>query len=105
MDAELRERFQAELHQIRDWLNDFIEGELQVAPEFECSILQAERDPVVGLSGRVPIWKPVSLCANVDGGSLDANSESAFELQRQGRPIVKAPVSKRGLELPNPGRH
>ena len=54
MDAELRERFQAELHQIRDWLDEFIEDELQVAPEFECSILQAERDPVVGLGGRVP---------------------------------------------------
>ena len=53
MDAELRELFQAELHQIRDWLDDFIEDELQVAPEFECSILQAERDPVVGLDGRV----------------------------------------------------
>ena len=61
--------------------------------EFECSILQAERDPVVGLGGRVPIWKPVSLWANVDGGGFDANSESAFELQRQGRTIVKAPAS------------
>ena len=93
MDAELRERFQAELPQIRDWLDDFTEDELQVAPEFECSILQAERDPVVGLGGRVHIWKPVSLWANVDGGGFDANSESAFELQRQGRTIVKAPIS------------
>jgi hypothetical protein len=32
MDAELRERFQAELHQIRDWLDDFIEDELQGSP-------------------------------------------------------------------------
>ena len=93
MDAELRERFQAELPQIRDWLDDFTEDELQVAPEFECSILQAERDPVVGLGGRVHIWKPVSLWANVDGGGFDANSESAFELQRQRRTIAKASIS------------
>jgi hypothetical protein len=32
MDAELRQRFQAELHQIREWLDHFIEDELQVAP-------------------------------------------------------------------------
>ena len=95
MDAELRERFQAELHQIRDWLDDFIEDELQVAPEFECSILQTERDPVVGLSGRVHIWKPVSLWANVDGGSFDANSESAFELQRQDGQSLKRPYQAR----------
>jgi hypothetical protein len=35
MNAELRERFQAELPQIHDWLDDFLEGELQVVPEFE----------------------------------------------------------------------
>jgi hypothetical protein len=42
-------------------------------------------DPVVGLGGRVRIWKPVSLWANVDGGGFDANSDSAFELTRRGR--------------------
>jgi hypothetical protein len=42
-------------------------------------------DPVIGLGGRVRIWKPVSLWANVDGGGFDANSDSAFELTRRGR--------------------
>jgi len=50
-------------------------------------------DPVVGLGGRVHIWKPISLWANVDGGGFDANSDSAFQLQAQGRRIVKEPVS------------
>ena len=35
MDAELRERFQAELPQIRDWLDDFLEAELQGRPGME----------------------------------------------------------------------
>ena len=90
MDAELRQRSQAEIPQIRDWLDEFTGDERQVTPEFECLIRPAKRDPVVGLDGRVHIWKPVSLWANVDGGSFDANSESASEVQRQGRPIVSA---------------
>lgn len=54
MDAEVRQFSQAELHQIRDWLDQFIEHGLQVAPEFECSIPQAQRDPAVELGGRGP---------------------------------------------------
>ena len=51
-------------------------------------------DPVVGLGGRVHIWKPVSVWANVDGGGFDANSDSAFQLQLGRRTrIVKAPIS------------
>ena len=80
MDAEVRQFSQAELHQIRDWLDQFIEHGLQVAPEFECSILQAERDPTVGLGGRGPHLETASLRANVDSGGFDANSESAFGL-------------------------
>ncbi len=45
-------------------------------------------DPVVGLGGRVRLWKPVTLYANADVGGFDANSTSAFELTRKG------PVSK-----------
>ena len=109
MDAELRQRFPAELHQIRAWLDEFIEDELQVGPEFERSILQAERDPVVELGGRVQIWKPVSLWANVDGGSFDANSESAFELRRQDGQSLKRPhqarigATKAALNFNSPG--
>jgi opacity protein-like surface antigen len=42
-------------------------------------------DPVVGLGGRVKIWKPITLYANGDVGGFDANSSSAFELTRRGR--------------------
>ena len=50
-------------------------------------------DPVVGLGGRVKIWKPISFWANGDVGGFDANSDSAFEVQRQGRTFVKTTVS------------
>ena len=44
MEAELRKLSQAELRQIREWLDDIIEDELEFTPEFERSILEAERD-------------------------------------------------------------
>jgi len=34
MEAELRKLSQAELRQIREWLDDLIEDELQFTPEF-----------------------------------------------------------------------
>jgi hypothetical protein len=49
-------------------------------------------DPVIGLRGKVRIWKPISLYAEGDVGGFDANSGSAFELRREGRTIVKNPV-------------
>jgi hypothetical protein len=64
-------------------------------------------DPVIGARGRVKIWKAVSLYAEGDVGGFDANSDSAFEVHRQGRTLVKTPVSSEdwsyqvqgGLEL------
>jgi len=53
MEAELRNLSQAELRQIREWLDDIIEDELEFTPEFECSIQEAERDMVAGKSARV----------------------------------------------------
>jgi opacity protein-like surface antigen len=50
-------------------------------------------DPVVGSRGKVKIWKATSLYAEGDVGGFDANSGSAFEIHRQGRTIVKTPVS------------
>jgi hypothetical protein len=49
-------------------------------------------DPVIGLRGKVRIWKAISLYAEGDVGGFDANSGSAFELRREGRTIVKKPV-------------
>jgi opacity protein-like surface antigen len=49
-------------------------------------------DPVIGLRGKVKIWKATKLYAEGDVGGFDANSDTAFELQRQGRTIVRKPV-------------
>ncbi len=49
-------------------------------------------DPVIGMRGKVKIWKAISLYAEGDVGGFDANSDTAFELRRQGRSIVRAPV-------------
>jgi hypothetical protein len=53
VEAELRRLSQAEPRQIRDWLDDVIEDELEFAPEFEQSIQQAERDMAEGKTARV----------------------------------------------------
>ena len=53
MEAELRKLSQAELRQIRNWLDDLIEDELEFTPEFERSIRQSERDMTDGKSTRV----------------------------------------------------
>jgi hypothetical protein len=53
MESELRKLSQAELRQIRGWLDDLIEDELEFTPEFERSIQQAERDMANKNSARV----------------------------------------------------
>ncbi len=53
MESELRKLSRTELRQIREWLDDFIEDELEFTPEFEQSIRQAERDMADGKSARV----------------------------------------------------
>ena len=53
VERELRKLSQAELRQIREWLDDVIEDELQFTPEFESSIRQSERDMASGKSARV----------------------------------------------------
>jgi hypothetical protein len=53
MEAELRKLSQAELRQIREWLDAVIEDNLEFTPEFEESIRRAERDMSEGKSARV----------------------------------------------------
>ena len=53
MESELRKLSQAELRQIREWLDDVIEDNLEFTPEFENLIQQAERDMAQGKSARV----------------------------------------------------
>lgn len=49
-------------------------------------------DPVIGMRGKVKIWKATSLYAETDVGGYDANADSAFQLHRQGRTIERRSV-------------
>ena len=49
-------------------------------------------DPVIGARGKVKIWRATSLYAEGDVGGFDANSGSAFEIQREGRTIARESV-------------
>ena len=49
-------------------------------------------DPVLGLRGRVKIWKATKIFAEGDVGGFDANADTAFELQREARTIVRKSV-------------
>jgi hypothetical protein len=51
--AELRKLSQTELRQIREWLDDIIEDELEFRPEFKRTVQQSERDMAEGRSSRV----------------------------------------------------
>jgi hypothetical protein len=53
MEAELRKLSQTELRQIREWLDDIIEDELEFTPEFERTVQQSEREMAEGRSSRV----------------------------------------------------
>ena len=53
VESELRKLSQAELRQIREWLDDIIEDETEFTPEFENAIQQAERDMANEKSARV----------------------------------------------------
>jgi hypothetical protein len=53
VESELRKLSQAELRQVREWLDDIIEDELEFTAEFEHSIEQAERDIADGKAARV----------------------------------------------------
>ena len=53
VESELRKLSQAELRQIREWLDTVIEDELEFTPEFERSIQRSESDMAHGKSARV----------------------------------------------------
>lgn len=53
IEVELRKLSQGELRQIREWLDDVIEDELEFSPEFEQTIRQAESDMATGKASRV----------------------------------------------------
>jgi len=49
-------------------------------------------DPVLGARGKVKIWRATSLYAEADVGGFDANSGSAFQIEREGRTIARQSV-------------
>lgn len=53
METELRKLSQAELLQIRDWLEDLIEDELELTPEIEESIRRSKQEIAEGRFSRV----------------------------------------------------
>ena len=52
VEAELEKLSQAELRQVRDWLDNLIEDDLGFTPEFEAAIQQSERELAKGLRPR-----------------------------------------------------
>lgn len=52
IEAELGNLSQAELREVRDWLDDLIEDDLEFTPEFESAIQQSEHEKAKGQSPR-----------------------------------------------------
>jgi len=52
IETELEKLTQAELREVRDWLEDVIEDDLEFTPEFESAIQQSEREKAKGLRPR-----------------------------------------------------
>ena len=52
IEAELGSLSQAELREVRNWLDDLIEDDLEFTPEFESAIQQSEREIKQGLQPR-----------------------------------------------------
>jgi opacity protein-like surface antigen len=49
-------------------------------------------DPVVGMRGRIRIWKATKFFAEGDVGGFNANADTAYALRRQGRTIVRESI-------------
>jgi hypothetical protein len=53
IEAELEKLSAAELREVRDWLDEFVEDRLEFTAEFESAIRQSEREMESGLQPRV----------------------------------------------------
>jgi hypothetical protein len=53
MEAELQKLSPSELLQIREWLDDLLEDQLQFTAEFEAQVRQSEQEMAAGLRPRV----------------------------------------------------
>ena len=52
LESELLKLSPAEMRQIRDWLDDLLEDQLEFTDEFEAEIQQSERDMAAGKPSR-----------------------------------------------------
>ena len=53
IESELEKLSPAELRQIRDWLDDFVEDQMNFTPEFESAIQESEQEMKAGMKPRV----------------------------------------------------
>ena len=53
VESELRKLSAAELRQVRDWLEDFVEDQLEFTPEFEAAIQESKAEMKSGTRPRV----------------------------------------------------
>lgn len=52
IESDLRSLPPKELRRIRDWLNDFLEDQLEFTPELEADIRESEREMRAGVRPR-----------------------------------------------------
>ena len=57
IEAELRKLSHGELCQLRDWLDDVIEDELEFTPEFEESIRRSKQELAEGKFSRIRVFE------------------------------------------------
>jgi hypothetical protein len=53
VESELRKLSAEELRQVRDWLDDFVEDQMEFTPDFEAAIRQSEAEMKSGVRPRV----------------------------------------------------
>ncbi len=53
IESAMRKLKPEELQQVRDWLEDFLEDQMEFTPEFEAGIRKSEREMAAGLRPRV----------------------------------------------------
>jgi hypothetical protein len=52
IETDLKSLSLEELRKVRDWLNNFLEDQLEFTPEFEADIRESEREMRAGLRPR-----------------------------------------------------
>jgi hypothetical protein len=53
LECELQKLSAAELRQVRDWLDNFVEDQMTFTPEFESAIQSSEREMSAGARPRI----------------------------------------------------